>query len=155
MHAYYYTEVERPFDRVEEVVLRLMHRFGDWSTAAYRNGEALRIKMGTAGSPPRVAKTITMTPGAPDRRTGHTRIPICWEATDSGFFPTMDADLSIVALGADRTKLVLQGNYQPPLGAVGATLDRFLLHHIAESSVKHFVDRVAEAVTAVVTTPAE
>ena len=155
MHAYYYTEVERSFDKVEEVVLRLMHRFGDWSTDAYRNGEALRIKMGTAASPPLLAKTITMTPGAPDRRPGHTRIPIRWEATDSGFFPTMDADLSIVALGDDRTKLALQGNYQPPLGAVGATLDRFLLHHIAESSVKHFLDRVAEAVTTVVTTSPE
>jgi hypothetical protein len=150
MHAYYYTEVERPFGKVEEVVLRLMHRFGDWSMDAYRNGEDLRVKMGLGGSPPRVAKTITMTPGAPDRRPGNTRIPVRWEATDSALFPTMDADLSIVALGDDRTKLVLQGNYQPPLGAVGATLDRFLLHHLAESSVKHFVDRVADAVSAVV-----
>ena len=140
---------------LEEVVLRLMHRFGDWSTDAYRNGEALRVKMGTVGSPPRIAKTITMIPGAPDRQPGNTRIPVRWEATDSAMFPTMDADLSIVALGADKTKLALQGNYQPPLGAVGATLDRFLLHHVAESAVKHFVDRVAEAATAVVATGAE
>ena len=155
MHAYYYTEVDRPFEKVEEVVLRLMHRFGDWSADAYRNGEELRLKMGLAGTPPRIAKTITMTPGAPDRRPGNTRIPIRWEATDSGMFPTMDADLSIVALGDEKTKLALQGNYEPPLGAVGATLDRFLMHHIAESTVKHFVDQVAEAVTTVVSTGAE
>lgn len=150
MHAYYYTEVDRPFDKVEEVVLRLVHRFGDWSTEAYRDGEALRLKM-VVGGIATVAKSVTMTPGAPDRQPGAARIPLRWEATGSAsLFPTMDADLTLVALGDDRTKIALQGNYRPPLGPVGTTLDRFVLHHLAESSVKHFVDKIVDAVAAVV-----
>ena len=152
MHAYYYTQVERPFDKVEEVVLRLVHRFDDWSTEAYRNGEELRLKMGLSGSS-NIAKTITMTPGQADRGTTRTRIPIRWEATGpAALFPKMDADLTVIALGQNLTKLALQGNYRPPLGPLGASIDRFALHHVAESSVKHFVDLLAAAITEVVET---
>lgn len=58
----------------------------------------------------------------------------------------MDADLLVVGLGQDLTKIALQGTYEAPMGAVGASLDKLLLHHVAESSVKAFVDRIASAV---------
>jgi hypothetical protein len=37
--------------------------------------------------------------------------------------------------------------YRPPLGVVGQTVDRVLLHRVTEATVKDFLDRVGEAIT--------
>jgi hypothetical protein len=57
------------------------------------------------------------------------------------------ADLELGSLGEDRTQLAISARYRPPLGAVGQTLDRVLLHRVAEATVKDFLDRVGEAIT--------
>jgi hypothetical protein len=50
-------------------------------------------------------------------------------------------------LGQEKTKLVLQGTYEPPLGAIGRAVDRTLLRNVAESTVQDWVDRVAMSVS--------
>jgi hypothetical protein len=57
----------------------------------------------------------------------------------------MDADLMIEPLGPDLTQLSFQGSYTPPFGVPGLLLDRWVLHRVAEASVKNLVDRVAKA----------
>jgi len=53
----------------------------------------------------------------------------------AGMFVRYDMELP---LPADR--------YQPPLGVVGRTIDRVLLHRVAEATVKDFLDRVGAAI---------
>jgi hypothetical protein len=65
-----------------------------------------------------------------------------------GVFPTMDAEFEIAQLGDTRTHICVMGRYDPPLGPVGRTLDRILLHHLAEAGVRSFLRRVALAVGA-------
>ena len=50
-------------------------------------------------------------------------------------------------LGEDRTQLAISARYRPPLGALGRTVDRVLLHRVAEATVKDFLDRVGAAIT--------
>ena len=50
-------------------------------------------------------------------------------------------------MGEDRTQLAISARYRPPLGVLGRTVDRVLLHRVAEATVKDFLDRVGEAIT--------
>jgi hypothetical protein len=48
-------------------------------------------------------------------------------------------------MGPEQTRLSLEATYQPPLGPVGRVIDRVLLGRVAESTVKNWVDQLAEA----------
>src|SRR5437588_518052 len=60
--------------------------------------------------------------------------------------PAVDADLSLSRYERSGTLVTLAGVYRPPLGAVGAVLDRAGLRLVAEATVRAFVSHVAAAV---------
>ena len=92
-------------------------------------------------------ETVTLDVGRPVRSPNKTTIPLSWRATGApGLFPVMNADLIIARLGPDMAQLGFSGSYEAPGGTIGQAIDQALLHRIAESSVKTFVDRIAEAV---------
>ena len=79
-----------------------------------------------------------------------TRVGLSWQATDvAGLFPAVDASLEVAALSEHppRTQITLVGTYEPPLGIVGAAVDRALLHRVAESAVHTFVREVTARLT--------
>jgi hypothetical protein len=63
----------------------------------------------------------------------------------------LTADLILTHVGREKTKLALEGTYEPPLGPVGRALDRVALKNVAEATIQDWVDRVAEAVSAPIT----
>ncbi len=77
-----------------------------------------------------------------------TVLPLRWEAegTSGHLFPVLDADLSLRPAG-DRAVLRLDGAYRPPFGTFGAALDRALLHHVAQATIRAFIRQVAAALT--------
>lgn len=81
---------------------------------------------------------------------GSCGLAIRWEATGPGgkLFPTLDADLRLVPAGEQTTLLVLAGVYRPPLGSLGAALDRAALHRVAAATVRNFLGRLAAHITA-------
>jgi hypothetical protein len=73
-----------------------------------------------------------------------TRLLLEWEAsTMPRLFPLMKGELSIYPLTSTETQLDFSGVYEPPLGAVGKTMNAIVGHRIAEVSVHRFVDDVA------------
>jgi hypothetical protein len=77
-----------------------------------------------------------------------TSLPLTWEPLGlDGLLPRLEADIEIGPLGQDRTQLAISARYRPPLGAVGRTIDRVLLHRVAEATLKDFLDRVGAAIT--------
>jgi hypothetical protein len=62
--------------------------------------------------------------------------------------PSLEADIELGELGPGRTQLSISARYTPPLGPLGHALDRALLHRVAEATVKDFLDRVAERLSA-------
>jgi hypothetical protein len=145
--VYYFAQLHRPFDKVEDQVCRLLKDLTGWADAAYRDGEELRARVGVGGRRPFIAKTVTLAAGRPVRSPDQTTIPLAWKATGApGLFPQMNADLTVARLGPEMTRLGFSGSYEAPGGSVGQAIDEALLHRIAESSVKGFVDRIAEAV---------
>lgn len=71
-----------------------------------------------------------------------------WEATGpgGGLFPALDADITLAPDGAQATVLTLNGAYRPPLGSVGAGLDRAVLHRVATATIRVFLKQVADAI---------
>lgn len=55
----------------------------------------------------------------------------------------LDANLVLTAVDSQHCRLALLGVYRPPLGAVGATLDRMLLSRAAVATFRSLVTRVA------------
>jgi hypothetical protein len=73
-----------------------------------------------------------------------TTIRLTWAAEKTpSLFPSMDATLSIAPVSASETRLVLEGDYRPPLGMLGRAVDALALHHVAEATVHKLVHELA------------
>jgi ribosomal protein S14 len=81
-----------------------------------------------------------------DRSVG---LAVRWEATGPGgaLFPVLDADIMLVPIGEQITILTLAGAYRPPSGAMGAALDRAILHRVASVTIRAFLAQVARRIT--------
>jgi hypothetical protein len=151
MFARYFVELSLPLDEVERA---LLDRPDAWlprlAGVADERGEALLAEVGF-GDPVRLGKRVELEFGAPIRMPSRTILPLRWHAAGGpGRFPALDADLEIAPLGATATQLSISARYVPPMGAVGRALDRALLHRVAEATIKDFLDRLAEALLALV-----
>jgi hypothetical protein len=148
MFVYYFVHVPASFESAERSVLDVLGGLDDFAERAYREGEEIRARLGIGSELPLFAKTVRIEVASPLRGKHETTIPLTWEATGTpGLFPRMEADLVIAELGSDITQLSFRGTYRTPLGKIGRALDRTLLHRIAESSVKKFVDKIASSLT--------
>ena len=149
MFVQYFTDVMVPLAEVDARLGGLFTKMNGWAEGSYREGEALRTRIGVGGDEGHlVAKTVTLEVGTPVRNEHVIRVPMTWRASGTpGLFPRMKAELILAEVAENLTLVKLQGSYEPPLGAVGRFLDRTALHRVAEISVKHFVDQIAAALT--------
>ncbi len=72
---------------------------------------------------------------------------VAWEAVGGGPFPRFTGKLSVKGdedYGSFR--LVLEGAYDPPLGAAGEAFDALVGHWIAIATARDLLERVREAV---------
>jgi hypothetical protein len=61
--------------------------------------------------------------------------------------PVLDADITLSPSGKQATLLTLAGVYRPPLGSLGAGLDRAILHRVAAATIRNFIHGVAAGIT--------
>jgi hypothetical protein len=155
MFIRYFVEIERPQVEVEAEMLRSpLSWVGGPARAAEAFGERLLTEVGFGSDGARVNKRVRVDFAEPIRFPSKTVLPMRWEAEGlERLFPHLEADIEIAGLGAERTQLSISARYRPPLGAVGRVLDRNLLHRVAEATIKDFLDRIADVLTAPVPTP--
>jgi len=105
------------------------------------------IRVGPAGDVPGASKLVQVRFEGPVERGGAMTIWLHWEATGAagGLFPALDADLILMAKGQEQTQLRLHGYYRPPLGRLGAGLDRAVMHRVASATVRALLQSVAGA----------
>jgi hypothetical protein len=65
----------------------------------------------------------------------------------------MDANIKLTAEGGEATQMTLTAVYRPPLGALGAGLDRVLLHKVAAATVRSLMINTARALEGTATVP--
>ena len=140
-----YVELNLPIAEVEAALLRTPT---DWipglASSAEEHGDQLLAEVGFPVSGLQVGKQVEIELGAPVRTSGRTCLPVIWRATGPrGIFPTLEGELEVAALGPHLSQLGLSARYKPPFGLVGESLDRALMHRVAEATVRDFVERVA------------
>lgn len=136
---------------------RLAGLAGGWlagaSRDAYTEGGRGLARVGPAGSVPGLSRLVEVRFRDLVVHEGSAVMTLRWEAAGVGgaLFPVLDADLRLAPNeespnGEPATTVTVVGVYRPPLGALGAALDRAGLHLVALATVREFVNRVGEAV---------
>jgi hypothetical protein len=78
-----------------------------------------------------------------------TAVSLEWRhPSHPGLFPLMTATLSIYPLSPTETQLELDGEYEPPLGLLGAAVDSVVGHRLARIAIHGFVQEVASCLRA-------
>lgn len=124
-------------------------RSGNLLTAsrdAYRDGAAGLARVGPGLG---VSRLVEVKFGEPVTRGDSVVVALRWEAVGpgGGLFPALDADLALAPAGEGAAVLRLAAAYRPPLGALGAQLDRVILYRVATATVQEFLGRVGTSIT--------
>jgi len=126
----------------------------DVSQELYQGGVEYLMRVGPAGAVLGASRVVRVRFTEPTYRDGESTVGLRWEAAGlaGGLFPALDADIRLT-VGEDQTaKITLTGSYRPPLGAVGAGLDRLLLRTIATATIRTLLAHAAAVLEGV---PAE
>jgi hypothetical protein len=118
------------------------------SQVAYDDGITGLTKVGPPGAWPDLSKLVMIHVGDVIVTPDSARLPLRWEATGagSGLFPALDADITVTPDGDHAAALALTGVYRPPLGKLGALLDRAILSRVASATIRDFVGRLGVAI---------
>ena len=126
-------------------------RLNDASLEAYQGGIDHLLRVGPIGDLPCTSRLVRVQIVDPVCRDGAVTWGMRWEATGvtSGLFPVLDANIRLTGEGGVGTRLTLTASYRPPLGALGAEMDRLLLNRVATATVRTFLTHVADALQGV------
>lgn len=143
-----FVDVPLPSDVVGQALAGEEGSLGPMADEAAADGHALLVRLGREHVPGGMI-TLRVQMGGPVLRGGCVMIPIRWEAARlPKVFPVLDGQLEVSPLGPAESRLLLQASYRPPLDGVGRLLDDTVLHRVAESTVRSFLHRLADAVVA-------
>jgi hypothetical protein len=152
-----YDYINQPYETVRDAIrkdagLQIVHRS---TTTAAARGQKLVAALHVELAGVEISKDVAIDVGAireeqPEGAFSRaTCVPIAWRATEgAGLFPVMKAELRVYPLSPTETQLELAGHYEPPLGGIGAALDRALGHRVAEASIHQFVTDLASRLRA-------
>jgi hypothetical protein len=117
------------------------------SGSVYQGGMEYLLRVGPLGAAPGASRLVHVRFAEPARREGTMTVALRWEAAGvaGGLFPALDADIRLCDEGGDRVRLSLAGSYRPPLGSLGAGLDRLVLHTVAAATIKALLTGIAAA----------
>lgn len=147
MFVHYAVFVHIPLSTVERRLEALNADLYEWAGVAYREGESLHARVGPGVEG--LAKEVRLEIGPREVQRKGLVYPIRWVATGaSSLFPTLTADLVLSHAGPIGTRISFEGTYEPPMGPLGKAIDRVALRRLAESTVKNWVDRLAQALAA-------
>jgi hypothetical protein len=138
-----FTYVQAPFERVAET-LTGSPSLDREAHAAVDEGDRFLAVVGPLGAAPGLSKAVVVSVGQSHQRGDALVVPLLWIATGPrALFPSLEADLEVAAAGPDRTQLSLMGTYDPPGGELGRLVDRFVLHRVAEATIRGFLRELA------------
>jgi len=107
-------------------------------------GDGLLLQVGFPIDNHRLDRRVELDLGAPVQTPGRTWLPLTWRAVSKpGLFPHLEGELEVAPLGRQVTQVGLSARYKPPFGLIGESLDRALMHRVAEATIRDFVERVA------------
>lgn len=120
-------------------------RLADASQVAYQGGIDQLVRVGPFGDMPGASRLVRVRFVDPVYGDDAMTVGVRWEAAGAagGLFPVLDANIRLSGDGGQGSRVVLTACYRLPLGAIGAGLDRLVLHKVATATIKTFLARVA------------
>lgn len=121
------------------------------SDEAFGSGRQLLIRASGIG----LSKKVQVQILPPYVEDGTMVVPVRWMATGptGALFPQLDGNVEIARTSPEESLISLVGSYRPPLGDLGAGLDRAVLHRVAQSTFRGFLGDLRDALSAA--TPAD
>jgi hypothetical protein len=119
------------------------------SDDAYRELGASLARVGPLGMAPGLSKLVAVRFGDMAVHENLATVAMRWEATgpEVALFPALDADIVLTRVAEDTTILAVRGVYRPPLGRLGAGLDRVVMRRVAQPTIRAFTHRIGTAIT--------
>lgn len=141
------TALGQPYDAVEAVLRRGPE---SWLPAFLREGDRITAVLAYAQGGRRIERRVEVEAAPVQRFAYGVTVHIRWRAArHAELYPELDGHLRLEPRRPSGTSLRFDARYRPPGGSLGETVDRALMHRVAESSVKDFVAgmsrRLAEA----------
>jgi hypothetical protein len=121
----------------------------DASDTAYEQWHASMARVGPIGPVPGVSRLVEVRFRDLVRHGDTAMLALRWEATGSGagLFPALDADITLTPDGDSTTLLAMSGAYRPPLGKLGATIDRTILRRVTTATTRSFLTGIGNAIS--------
>lgn len=138
--------LDAPYDAVEAALREGPRR---WLPGFRQVGERQTgdLRYTEAGS--RITRRIQVDVGPVQRFAYGVTVHVGWKAAQrAGLYPQLDGHLRAERLAPSGTALRFDARYVPPAGRLGATVDRAVMHRVAQSSVDDFLDRLAQLLAA-------
>lgn len=116
------------------------------SQGAYGDGLTGLAQVGPLGVAPGMSKLVEVHFLKVVNRGESAVLALRWEAAGPGgrLIPALDADICLTPAGVRSTRLSLAGVYRPPLGALGADLDKAVLHRVTDATARSLLARAAD-----------
>ncbi len=134
-----------PAETARQRMLVHLHINGleDVSADAFDSGHEMLLRAGVVG----LSKQVLVQVLPPYLDVETMVVPLRWVATGptGALFPQLDANLELTPATESESTLQLVGSYRPPLGEVGAGLDRVVLHRVAQSTCRSLLREVRSA----------
>jgi len=104
-------------------------------------------RVGPLGSTPGVSRLVEVRFSDMAIHEDSATWAVRWEAVGRGgaLFPALDADITLTPAGEEATMLTVTGVYRPPLGGLGAGLDRAIMHQVAQATIRTFTHHIGSA----------
>jgi hypothetical protein len=134
-------------ERLDAALAR--HRLDEVSDDAYAAGLVVLTRVGPFGEIAGLSKTVRLELLTPRQVDRGIRLQLRWVATGATgqLFPALDADLDLLAVDEQHCALSINAVYDPPLGALGAGIDRILLHRAARATVRALLRELGHTLT--------
>jgi hypothetical protein len=126
------------------------------SDDAYRELGTGLARVGPLGAAPGLSKLVTVRFSETARHEEAVIWAVRWETDGQGgaLFPALDANIKLSPDGEDATTLAVSGVYRPPLGSLGAGLDRAIMHRVAQATIRTFTRHIGAAIAHPAAAPA-
>lgn len=138
--------IEKPY---EELEARLQAGPAKWLPGFEQKGGRITGELAYEQGGTRIKRRTEVRVGPVQRFAYGVTVQVSWKgARHPELYPELDGHLRLERREPSGSSLRLDARYKPPAGRIGATVDRALMHHVAESSVGGFLTGVAELLSA-------
>lgn len=140
-------EIDQPYESVAE---RLRGGPEQWLPGYAADGDHVTGELAYQRGGARIQRRTEVQIGPVQKFAYGVTVQVGWKgASHPEFYPELEGHLRFEpGRAASHSNMRFDARYTPPGGKVGASVDRALMHRVAESSVRDFLNGVAERLTA-------